>query len=190
MEDTLRDELECGQNCLEDRKLGSIAQLPSRVQSAVPIEYLREPDAVIPQDRDQRNNDNDDAVAQIAEARDEKQKDVLDEQRTGLFYVLRSALRRRFTSFAQEVSVPYVSHLVEPSPNGTGSAGRKKLWAFLLFFGLGFMTYQFYDRISYYLSCPTTSDYQMAYSASLPFPSVTICPEIRVSRERVSGVFG
>lgn len=121
-----------------------------------------------------------DIIAVNAEEADVAKMSNYDE--LGLCSILRLALKRRLTSFAKDASIAYLSHLVDETSSICGSVARKTLWTLLMLFGVGFMTFQFYDRIFYYLSYPTVTDYRIIYDRRLRFPSVTICPETRASK--------
>src|ERR1043165_2374130 len=92
------------------------------------------------------------------------------------------AMRRRMEIFAQEVSIVGLTYLFKPSYHKIGSIIRKVVWTLLLVFGTGFMVFQIYDRISYYLAYPTIVNYQVAYNRSLRFPKVSICSDAIISK--------
>lgn len=52
---------------------------------------------------------------------------------------------------------------------------RRFVWLVLVLGGLAMAVYQIQDRVSYYLSKPTTSDVHVINNQSIPFPVVTIC---------------
>ena len=108
---------------------------------------------------------------------------IADKERFSFFKIVRTAMRRRIEIFAQEVSILGLSYLVKPSSYKVGSIIRKVVWTVLLLFGTGFMVFQMYDRISYYLTYPTVVSYRVAYNHSLLFPTVTICTEIVFSKK-------
>ena len=114
---------------------------------------------------------------------DEMDITITDNVRLSFFKILRMAMRRRLTVFANEVSIWSLSYLVKSSSYKVGSIIRKIIWTMLLLFGTGFMVYQIYDRITYYLMYPTFANYQVAYNRSLRFPSVTICSEVLISKK-------
>src|SRR6218665_2250261 len=122
----------------------------------------------------------------VEEIKDEMNITIGDNERVSFFSIAQMALRRRIEMFAQEVSIVGLSYLVKPSSNKVGSIIRKIMWTLLLLFGTTFMVFQIYDRASYYLTYPTIVKYQVAYNRSLRFPTVTICSECFVSKERVS----
>jgi len=117
--------------------------------------------------------------------REEMNISTTDKERLSFLKILRMALRRRMKNFAEEVSILGLSYLVEPSSYKVGSIIRKLMWTMLLLFGTGFMVFQIYDRVSYYLAYPTIVNYRMAYNQSLRFPTVTICSEIFISKKAV-----
>ena len=108
---------------------------------------------------------------------------ITDNERVSFLKILRMAMRRRMEIFAEEASIVGLSYLVKPSTHKIGSIIRKVIWTMLLLFGVGFMVFQIYDRITYYLTYPTIVDYRVAYNRSLRFPTVTICPESIISRK-------
>src|SRR6218665_1114643 len=114
--------------------------------------------------------------------RDEINIAITDEERLGFFKILRMAIRRRMKIFAEEVSILGLSYLVKPSSYKVGSIIRKIIWTMLLLFGTGFMVFQMYDRVSYYLTYSTIVNCRVAYNRSLRFPTVTICSEIIASK--------
>ena len=116
---------------------------------------------------------------------DEMNISTTDNERLSFLKILRMAMRRRMKNFAEEVSILGLSYLVEPSSYKVGSIIRKLMWTMLLLFGTGFMVFQIYDRVSYYLAYPTIVNYRMAYNQSLRFPTVTICSEIFISKKAV-----
>ena len=95
------------------------------------------------------------------------------------------AVRSRIEKFAEEVSIVGLSYLVKSSAYKVGSIIRKVIWTMLLLFGTGFMVFQIFDQISYYLTYPTIVNYRVAYNQSLRFPTVTICPEFLFSKKAV-----
>ena len=122
----------------------------------------------------------------LGEIKDEINITIPDNDRVSFFRIAQMALRRRMEMFAEEVSIVGLSYLVKPSSNKVGSIIRKIMWTLLLLFGTAFMVFQIYDRTSYYISYPTSVKYHVAYNRSLRFPTVTICSECFVSKERVS----
>jgi len=109
---------------------------------------------------------------------------IVDKERLSFFKITRMAMRRRMKTFAQEVSILGLSYLVKPpSSYKVGSIIRKVVWTMLLLFGVGFMVFQMYDRISYYLTHPTVVSYRVSYNQSLRFPTVSICSEIICSNK-------
>jgi|SRR6218665_1220534 len=108
---------------------------------------------------------------------------IADKERLSFFKIVRMAMRNRIEIFAQEVSILGLAYLVKPSYYRVGTIIRKVVWTLLLLFGVGFMVFQMYDRISYYLTYPTVVSYRVAYNQSLRFPTVTICTEILVSKK-------
>ena len=110
---------------------------------------------------------------------------IADKDRLSFFKITRMAMRRRMEAFAQEVSILGLSYLVKPSSYKVGSIIRKVVWTMLLLFGTGFMVFQMYDRVSYYLTYPTVVSYRVAYNQSLRFPTVTICTEVLTSKKAV-----
>ena len=114
--------------------------------------------------------------------REEMNITITDKERLSFFKILRMAMRRRMEIFAEEVSIVGLTYLFKPSNHKIGSIIRKVVWTMLLLFGTGFMVFQIYDRISYYLTYPTIVNYQVAYNRSLRFPTVTICSEVLVSK--------
>src|SRR6218665_535957 len=117
--------------------------------------------------------------------REEMNITITDKERLSFFKILRMAMRRRIESFAQDVSIVFLSHLVKPSAYKVGSVIRKAVWTMLLLFGVGFMTFQIYDRASYYLTYQTIVDYRVAYNRSLRFPTVTILSESVISMKAI-----
>ena|SRR6218665_1039002 len=115
--------------------------------------------------------------------KDEMNMTMEDEERLSFFKILSTAMRRRMEIFANEVSIMGLSYLVKPSSHKVGSILRKIVWTMLLLFGAGFMTFQIYDRISYYQTYPTVVDYRIAYNRSLFFPTVTICSQIMAGKK-------
>src|SRR6218665_1956058 len=107
-------------------------------------------------------------------------------ERVTFFKILGMAMRRRMRMFAEEASIVGLSYLVKVSSFKVGSIIRKVFWTMLLLFGVGFMVFQIYDRISYYLSYPTIVKYRVAYNQSLRFPTVTICSEFLVSKKALA----
>src|SRR6218665_1686884 len=110
---------------------------------------------------------------------------ITDKDRLSFFKILRMAMRRRIESFAQDVSIVGLSHLVKPSSYKVSSVIRKVVWTMLLLFGVGFMTFQIYDRASYYLTYQTIVDYRVAYTRSLRFPTVAILSESVISMKAI-----
>ena len=106
-----------------------------------------------------------------------------DKERLSFLKILRMAMNRRMKVFAEEVSLLGLSYLVKPSSYKVGSIIRKVIWTSLLLFGTGFMVFQIYDRISYYMIFPTVVNYRVAYNRSLRFPTVTICSVNMVSKK-------
>jgi len=106
-------------------------------------------------------------------------------ERLSFSNIMSMAMRRKMETFAQEVSMLGLSYLVKPSSCKVGSIIRKVVWTILLLFGVGFMVFQMYDRISYYMTYPTVVSYRVAYNQSLRFPTVTICSEILISKKAV-----
>ena len=80
---------------------------------------------------------------------------ITDKERLSFLKILRMAMRRRMEIFAEEVSIVGLTYLFKPSNHKVGSIIRKVVWTMLLLFGTGFMVFQIYDRISYYLAYPT-----------------------------------
>src|SRR6218665_3904575 len=124
----------------------------------------------------------------VEEIKDELNITIEDNERVSFFRIARMAMRRRIEMFADGVSIVGLSYLVKPSSNKVGSIIRKIMWTLLLLFGTGFMVFQIYDRASYYLTYPTIVKYQVAYNRSLRFPTVTICSECFISKERVISI--
>src|SRR6218665_415684 len=114
--------------------------------------------------------------------REEMKIAITDEEIFSFTKILEISIRRRMEIFADEASIVGLSHLVKPSSYKVGSNIRKVVWTLLLLFGTGFMVFQMYDRISYYLSYPTVVKYRVAYNQSLRFPTVTICSESLASK--------
>ena len=108
---------------------------------------------------------------------------INDKERLSFIKILRMAIRHRMKIFAEEVSILGLSYLVKPSSSKVGSIIRKVVWTMLLLFGTGFMVFQIYDRISYYVIYPTIANYRVAYNKSLRFPTVTICSEVIGSKK-------
>src|SRR6218665_943864 len=117
--------------------------------------------------------------------KEEMDINIADKERLSFFKILRMAMRRRMETFAQEVSMLGLSYLVKPSSYNVGSIVRRVVWTMLLLFGVGFMVFQMYDRISFYKTHPTVVSYRVAYNQSLRFPTVTICSEIPISKRAV-----
>src|SRR6218665_909965 len=115
--------------------------------------------------------------------REEMNITITDVERLGFFKIMRMAIRRQMKVFAEEVSILGLSYLVKPSSNKVGLIIRKVIWTMLLLFGTGFMVFQIYDRISFYLTYPTIVNYRVAYNQSLRFPTVTICSVIMGSKK-------
>ena len=120
---------------------------------------------------------------EIEVAREEMNITITDMQRLSFIKILRMAMRRRMEVFAEEVSILGLSYVIKPSSYKVGSIIRKVIWTMLLLFGTGFMVFQIYDRISYYMMYPTIVNYRVAYNKSLRFPTVTICSEIIFSKK-------
>ena len=80
-----------------------------------------------------------------------------DKEELSFLQILRIAIRRRMEIFAEEVSIVDLSYLFKPSNYKIGLDIRKVVWIMLLLFG--FMVYQIYDRIAYYLAYPTIVNY-------------------------------
>ena len=117
--------------------------------------------------------------------KEEMDINIAYKERLSFFKIMRMAMRRRIETFAQEVSILRLSYLVKPSYYNVGSIIRKIVWTMLILFGVGFMVFQIYDRISYYLAYPTVVSYRVAYNQSLRFPTVTFCSEMMASRKAV-----
>lgn len=159
--------------------------------SSAIVEIRKENEASVSSNEIRANDyDEDDVLSVIAEDNDVSKMSTSKEQKLSLRFILGLALKRRLKSFAQEVSVGFAIYLVKYASSASDSTARKRLWTFLLLFGIGFMMFQFCDRISFYLSYPTIAHYQIAYNRSLPFPAVTICPESRISRKRILPLIG
>jgi len=141
---------------------------------------IQESDSVIETGQVEENPDVD-----VERIKKEMNISIADKERPSFFMILRMAMRRRMTIFAQEVSILGLSYLVKPSSYKVGSIIRKVVWTMLLLFGTGFMVFQMYDRVSYYLTYPTVVSYRVAYNQSLRFPTVTICSEIVISKKAV-----
>ena len=124
----------------------------------------------------------------LEEIKEEMNITIPDNERISFLRILRMAMRRRMEIFAEEVSIVGLSYLVKPSSYKVGSIIRKVVWTMLLLFGTGFMVFQIYDRISYYLTYPTIVNYQVAYNRSLRFPTVTICSEFLISKKAFTSV--
>src|SRR6218665_55179 len=121
------------------------------------------------------------------EERDQEMNNTIPNEESMSFYRMAvMTIRHRIETFSQEVSIVGLSYLVKPSSSKVGSIIRKIIWTMLLLFGAGFMVFQIYDRVSYYLTYPTMVNYQVAYNRSLRFPTVTICSECALSRKSFS----
>ena len=115
--------------------------------------------------------------------REEMNITIGDKEILSFFKIMRIAIKHRMGIFANEVSILGLSYLVKKSSYKVGSILRKIVWIMLLLFGTGFMTFQIYDRISYYETYPTIVKYRVAYNQSLRFPTVTICTEVMGSKK-------
>ena len=159
----------------ENESLAEKSQIKSR-----PSRSICEGNPVTDAGQTESAEDKLDAMEKIKE---ERNITITDNERMSFFRILRMAMRRRMEIFAEEVSIVGLSYLFKPSNHKIGSIIRKVVWTMLLLFGIGFMVFQIYDRISYYLSYPTIVYYRVAYNRSLRFPTVTICPESLISKK-------
>ena len=85
---------------------------------------------------------------------------------------------KQWAEFAEVVSIVGIRYAVIP----TASVARKVFWTLLVLFGIGFVMYQVQNRISYYISWPTTVNLEVKYNNTLRFPTVTICNENEMRR--------
>jgi len=121
------------------------------------------------------------------EERDEEMTNTVPyDERISFYSMAVMTIRHRIETFSQEVSIVGLYYLVKPSSSKVGSIIRKMMWTLLLLFGAGFMVFQIYDRVSFYMTYPTIVNYQVAYNRSLRFPAVTICSECAISRQSLS----
>jgi len=120
----------------------------------------------------------------MVEIKEEMSITIPDNERMSFLTIAQMAMGRRIEMFAQEVSIVGLSYLVKTSSNQFGSIIRKIMWTLLLLFGTAFMVFQIYDRVSFYMTYPTNVNYRVTYNRSLRFPTVTICPECLVSKEK------
>jgi hypothetical protein len=127
-------------------------------------------------------------IEAMEDIKEEMNVTVTDNERVSFFKILRMAMRRRMEIFAEEVSIVGLTYLFKPTNHKIGSIIRKVIWTMLLLFGTGFMVFQIYDRISFYLTYPTIVNYQVAYNRSLRFPTVSICSEAFISKKAFSSV--
>src|SRR6218665_607943 len=125
---------------------------------------------------------------EIETVREEMKITVTDDERLSFIKILTMAVRHRLEVFAEEGSILGLSYLVKPSTYKVGSIIRKVVWTVLLLFGTGFMVFQIYDRVSYYLMYPTIVNYRVAYNRSLRFPTVTICSEVIGSKKALISI--
>ena len=112
-----------------------------------------------------------------------------DREKHSFLHIARTIIAMRLYKFADEFEIVGIYKLIQRSDT-VGSTIRKIVWWMLLLFGVGFMAFQIYEKVSYYFSWPTTVSYQFAYNNSLRFPTVTVCPETLVSRKTVETTFG
>ena len=82
-------------------------------------------------------------------------------------------MSQRMRTFSDEVSIVGLRYTLRGSVNWA----RKTMWTLLIVFGLGFMLYQIQDRISYYLTRPTSVNFNVNYNDSVVFPTITVCNE-------------
>jgi len=136
-----------------------------------------------PTDQIEENQD-----VEIETVREEMKITVTDDERLSFIKILTMAVRHRLEVFAEEGSILGLSYLVKPSTYKVGSIIRKVVWTVLLLFGTGFMVFQIYDRVSYYLMYPTIVNYRVAYNRSLRFPTVTICSEVIGSKKALISI--
>src|SRR6218665_3065989 len=130
----------------------------------------------------QRNQTEETPDGDMEEIKEEMNITITDQDRMSFLKILRIGIRRRLEIFAEEVSIVGLSYFFKPANHKIGSIIRKVVWTLLLLFATGFMVFQIYDRISFYLTYPTLVKYQVAYNRSLRFPTVTICSQVLFSK--------
>lgn len=113
---------------------------------------------------------------------------IPENERMSFSKILNMAFKRRMGIFAEDVSIVGLSYLFKPSNYKIGLITRKAIWTLLLLFGIGFMIFQIYDRITFYLTYPTIVDYRVAYNRSLRFPAVTLCSEAIMSKRALTSL--
>jgi len=80
-------------------------------------------------------------------------------------------------TFCGSVSILGVRYVANPS----ASAYRRLFWLLLVLVGVGFTAYQIQERILRYFSYPVNVVIRQEHMDEMPFPTVTICNENRVS---------
>lgn len=85
-------------------------------------------------------------------------------------------------NFLQELSIIGLKKVL----NSEGLLIRRVSWFILIIFSLGFMFFQVEDRISYYLSYDTNSKLHFTPLSKIKFPTVTICNENRMIKNKIS----
>ena len=122
-----------------------------------------------PQNGQAQKNDQSTTESSKAEGRSDIGGDWLTpDEKAGQFL-----MSQRMRNFSDEVSIVGLRYTLRGSVNWA----RKTMWTFLIVFGLGFMLYQIQDRISYYLTRPTSVNFNVNYNDSVVFPTITICNE-------------
>ena len=91
-----------------------------------------------------------------------------------------------FTKFFSEVSVGGAKYTVMTS----ASYARRLFWLVLMLFGIGFCIFQITDRVQYYMGRPTAANIRINHVRQLRFPTVTICNENRVMKNKLMESMG